>query len=165
MWLLLSDESVSGAGPLLFLDEDFGVEDVGGEADVVLDFEEEGLAGHVAVVVAGDGEGGGKALDGVVVGVLFGVFVLVFEGLVAPHEGAAEGEVGCGVHFDGYGVVVVAEDGDLVGEAALDHGGALGDDHDVGGFEPDAVDGFDGVVAAAVEVVDLIFGELAALPL
>ncbi len=148
-------------GRLLFLDEDVDVEVVGREGDVVLGFEDEGLAGHVAVVVAGDGEGGGDALDGVVVGVLFGVFVVVFEGLVAPEEGAAEGEVGGGVDVESDGVVVVAEDGDLVGEAALDHGGAFGDDDDAGGFEPCVVDGFDGVVAAAVEVDDLLFGELA----
>ena len=76
-------------------------------------------------MVAGEGEGGGQALDGVVVVVLFGVFVVVFERCVAPLEGAAAGEVGVGVDVDGDGVVVVAEDGDPVGEAALDHGRCL----------------------------------------
>ena len=74
-------------------------------------------------------------------------------------EGAAAGEVGLGVDVDGDGVVVVAEDGDAFGEAALDHGAAFVDDDDAGSFEPDAVDGFDGVVLAAIEVFDLIFGE------
>ena len=67
--------------------------------------------------------------------------------------------MGVGVDFDGDGVVVVGEDGDLVGEAALDHGGAFGDDHDSGLVEPVVDDGFDGVVAAAEVVFDLIFGE------
>jgi hypothetical protein len=94
-----------------------------------------------------------------VVVVLFGVFVVVFEGLVAPLEGAAEREVGGGVELEGDGVVVGAEDGDLVGQAALDHGVAVGDDYNVGGFEPGVDDGFDGVVATAVVVGDLIDGE------
>jgi len=118
------------------------------------------LASQVSVVVAADGESGGKPLDGVIVSVLLGVFVAVFEGLVAPLEGAAEGKVGGGVHVYGDGVVVGAEDSDFFCEAAFDHGGALGDNHNVGCFEPDAVYGFDGVIAAAVEVIDLIFGEL-----
>ena len=68
--------------------------------------------------------------------------------------------MGGGVEFEGDGVVVGGEDGDLVGEAALDHGGAFGDDHDVGGVDPVVDDLFDGVVVAAVEVVDLVLGEI-----
>jgi hypothetical protein len=98
------------ASLLFLLEQDIGVEGVGCEVYVVLDFGEEGLAGHVAVVVAGEGEGGGQALNGVVVIVLLGVFVVVFEGGVAPLEGAAAGEVGGDVDVEGDGVVVGTED-------------------------------------------------------
>src|SRR3981189_207547 len=115
------------AALLFFLEQDIGVEGVGGQVYVVFGLGVEGLAGHVAVVIAAEGEGGGQALDGVVIIVLFGVFVAVFEGDVAPQEGAAAGEMGLGVDVEGDGVVVVAEDGDSFGEAALDHGAALVD--------------------------------------
>ena len=120
----------------------------------------EGLAGHVTVVIAGDGEGCGKALNSVVIIVLFGVFVDVFEFGVAGFEGAAAREVSLSVDVEGDGVVVGAKDGDAFGETALDHGAAFGDDHDAGSFEPDTVDGFDGVILAAEVVVDLILREL-----
>ena len=94
----------------------------------------------------------------VVVVALF-VFVVVFELFVTPFEAAFEREVGVGVEFDGDCVVVVGEDGDLVGKAALDHGGAFGDDYYSGLMEPVEDDGFDGVVAAAEVVFDLIFRE------
>ena len=110
-------------------------------------------------MVTAEGEGGGQALDGVVVVVLFLVLVVVLEGVVAPLEGAAEGEVGGGVEFDGDGVVVGGEDGDLVGEAALDGGVSVVEDHDVGLFEPVADDAFDGVGLAAIVVGDLVGGE------
>ena len=67
--------------------------------------------------------------------------------------------MGGGVELDGDGVVVVGEDGDLFGEAALDHGGAFGDDYDSGLMEPVEDDVFDGVVAAAEVVFDLVLGE------
>ena len=109
---------------MLFLEQDFGVEGVRGKLYVVFGLEIEDLTGHVAVVVAGYGQGSGKALNGVVVIVLFGVLVKVFEGGVAPFEGSAAREVGGDVDVDGDGVVVVAEDGDAFGEAAFDHGAA-----------------------------------------
>ena len=94
----------------------------------------------------------------VVVVALF-VFVVVFEAFVAPFEAAFQGEVGVGVELDSDGVVVIGEDGDLVGETALDHGGPFGDDYDSGLVEPVEDYGFDGVVAAAKVVFDLVLGE------
>jgi len=144
----------------LFLEEDVGIEGAGGKVYVVLDLAEKGLAGHVAVVIAGDGEGCGKALNSVVIIVLFGVFVDVFEFGVAGFEGAAAREVSLSVDVEGDGVVVGAKDGNAFGETALDHGAAFGDHHDAGSFEPDTVDGFDGVILASEVVVDLILREL-----
>src|ERR1700730_7801485 len=86
-------------GLLLLLEEIVGVEEGGGEVGVVFDPGEEALAGHVAVVVAGEGQGGREALDGVVVVVLFDVFIRVLELDVAGLEGAAEREVGGGVEL------------------------------------------------------------------
>src|SRR3984893_13901225 len=139
-WLFELDAFV-GFSLLFLLEQDIGVEGFGRQVYVVFDLGVEGLTGHVAVVIAGDGEGGGQALHGVVIRVLFGSCVAVFEGGVAPLEGAAAGEVGGDVDVDGDGVVVVAEDGDSFGEAGLDHGAALVDDQDAGSLEPDAIRG------------------------
>src|SRR5205809_4845078 len=69
---------------LFFLKQNVGVEGVWGKVYVVFDFGVEDLAGQVAVVIATDRVGGGQVLDGVVVIVLFGVFVPVFVGGIAP---------------------------------------------------------------------------------
>ena len=94
-----------------------------------------------------------QALDEVIVVVLFYVFIVVFELVVTPLEGTAEGEVGVGVELDGNSVVVGSEYGDLLGHAPLDHGVALGDDHNSRLLEPEVDDRFDGVVTAAVVVL------------
>ncbi len=95
-----------------------------------------------------------------VVVVFFGVFVYVFEFRVACFKGAAAGKVGVGVDVNDDGVIVGAEDGDALGDAALDHSAAFVDYHDAGGFEPDAEDRFDGVILTAVIVLDLFFRKI-----
>ena len=65
-----------------------------------------------------------------------------------------------GVQFKGYGIVIGREDGDLVGDATLNHGGALSDDHDPGRLHPGVDDFFNRMGSAAVEVFDLFFREL-----
>ena len=124
------------------------------------------LIGEVTVVEAADGEGRGEALEGVVVVVLFDILVDVLEFFVAGLEGAAEGKVGVGVELDGDGVIVSGQDGDFVGDAALNHAGAFADNHDAGGqLEPGVDDLLDAMVAAAKDVVELVPSGRAILPL
>src|SRR6185437_13947408 len=98
------------------------VEGVGWELDVVGGPVEVALAYHFSVFEAGDAEGGGESVDGVVVVVFFafGVFVVV-DG-VSVLEGPAAREVGFGIHLDGHGVVLGVDERDLVGEVAFGEG-------------------------------------------
>src|ERR1700677_1041791 len=116
----------------LFIEQDVGVEGAGWKLYVIFNLGEKSLTGRIACVISGGGKGGGQALDGVIVIVLFGVFVEVFELRIAGLEGAAAGKVGFGVDVEGDGVVAGSEDGDPFGDAAFDHGAALIDDHDAG---------------------------------
>src|ERR1035437_2867966 len=92
-------DGCSVASSLFLLEEDGGVEEVGGEGSVVDDLGDVALVGHLSVVVSGDGHGRGQDLDGVVVVVLLGLLVEVLELRVAPLEGSADGQVSGGVEF------------------------------------------------------------------
>src|ERR1700733_5714901 len=93
-----------------------GIEHVRRQGDVVGRVGEEALVGHVVVVIAGDGVGGGKTVDQVVVVILFriGVFVVV-EG-IAPLVGAPQGQVRFGIGLDDDAVIVGVDEGGLVGQ-------------------------------------------------
>src|SRR6185437_9776781 len=135
------------------------VEGVGWELDVVGGPVEVALAYHVTVFEAGDAEGGGESVDGVIVVVFFafGVFVVV-DG-VSVLEGPAAGEVGFGIHLDGHGVVLGVDERDLVGEVAFGEGLAVVDEDGFGVVHPDAEGGVDGVVAGAQVVFADVFRE------
>src|ERR1700678_3301462 len=67
-----------------------GIEHVWRQGDIVGRVGEEALIGHVVVVVAGNGEGGWKALDEMVVVILFRIGVLVVVEGISPLIGPAQ---------------------------------------------------------------------------
>src|SRR5271167_4578705 len=72
------------------------IEHVRGQWNVVSRSVKEALIGHIAIVVAGNRIGGGKAVYQVIVVILFCIGILVFVERVAPLPASPQGQVGFG---------------------------------------------------------------------